>query len=337
MQSETERAAVAALEEARRLTDQARVAKGLAPIDQPNRPRVKAQNVTSSDGLFAAIKEAGYDRVSNPAVLVDFKAATFTGSVEDFGPATRPSAALGYDQRFLFPSLPVDATVPPDATSVTSFRQSARTLAATGDMIRTIAATTAKPVTSTELEATSVALKQVATINSGIPNVFLANEALRGFVNADLRLAYSRAVDAHILATIAATTPASGAYNAQLIVAILLAAEVVQAAGYSPNTVVLSPAQWHALRVAVQPGSGDWVAGATDFMLDGLTKVSVAGLTAPVVLDSKALGVFHTTGARFATFEEADGSTNTSTVRLESNSVFAVQREDAVAAIDVTP
>ena len=320
-----------------RLLKEAQEFLGKTAAEPDRKFRVKAENVAPSDGLFAALKKAGYDRVSNPAVLVDFKAATFTGSVEDFGPATRPSAALGYDQRFLFPSLPVDATVPIDATSVTSFRQSARTLAATGDMIRAIAATTAKPVTSTELEATAVALKQVATINSGIPNVFLANEALRGFVNADLRLAYSRAVDAHILAQIAATTPTSGAYNAQLIVAILLAAEVVQAAGYSPNTVVLSPAQWHALRVAVQPGSGDWVAGAVDDMLDGLTKVSVVGLTAPVVLDSKALGVFHTTGARFATFEENDGSTNTSTVRLESNSVFAVQRQDAVAAIDVTP
>ena len=156
-------------------------------------------------------------------------------------------------------------------------------------------------------------------------------------MNEDLRLAYSRAVDAHILAQIAATTPTSGAYNAELIVSILLAAEVVNAAGYSPNTVVLSPAQWLGLKTAVQPGSGDFVAGATDSMLDGLRKVSVAGLTTPLVLDAQAIGVFHTTGARFATFEENDGSTDSSTVRLESNSVFAFQREGAVAAIDVTP
>lgn len=209
-------------------------------------------------------------------------------------------------------------------------------MAATASMIRAIAAVTAKPQTDTAVEAVNVALKQVATISSGIPNVFLANEALRGYVNEDLRLAYSRAIDAHVLAQIAATTPASGTYNAQLLIAILSAAEVVTAAGYSPNTVVLSPAQWLGIKTAVQPGSGDFVAGATDSFLDGLRKVSVVGLTTPYVLDSNALGVLHTTGARFATFEENAGSTNASTVRLESNSVFAVQREDAVAAVDIT-
>ena len=128
---------------------------------------------------------------------------------------------------------------------------------------------------------------------------------------------HSRAVDAHILAQIAATTPTSGGTNAELIVSILLAAEVVNAAGYSPNTVVFESgslvgsqdsgsAGFRRLRRRrnrldarrVAEGVGRWIDHASRTRLAGERRVP------------------HDGGARFATFEENDGSTNSSTVRL---------------------
>ncbi len=54
-------------------------------------------------------------------------------------------------------------------------------------------------------------------------------------------------------------------------------------------------------------------------------------------MDPAAAGVFYTSPVRFATFEEDSGTTNTSTVRCESNGLFLVQRSGAMATLNITP
>jgi hypothetical protein len=49
------------------------------------------------------------------------------------------------------------------------------------------------------------------------------------------------------------------------------------------------------------------------------------------VLDPGSAGVLYLSPASLAVFEEEAGSTNSSTVRFESNGVFVVQRSDAIA------
>jgi hypothetical protein len=51
------------------------------------------------------------------------------------------------------------------------------------------------------------------------------------------------------------------------------------------------------------------------------------------VADSQALGVLFLGPFSFATFEEANGTTNSSTVRGESAALFLVQRPDAAATL----
>lgn len=49
------------------------------------------------------------------------------------------------------------------------------------------------------------------------------------------------------------------------------------------------------------------------------------------MIDTSAAGTLYITDARLETFEESSGQTNTSTVRLEANGVFVVQRVQAIA------
>jgi hypothetical protein len=105
------------------------------------------------------------------------------------------------------------------------------------------------------------------------------------------------------------------------------------ARGYAPSILAASPETLLSLRLLAQPGSGDYVFSGNQLDL-GLTRVAVAGLSdVAYVLDPAALGMLHLSSVRVASFEEANGTTNSSTVRCESNGAFIVQRTGAVAEV----
>lgn len=300
-------------------------------------------NGSFGPSLSKALQSEGYDRKGHSDVRVPFtsvifgaKAASITGGADDSSRSDVTSPPLGADQRFLYPALRQDG-VDSEATSVTTFRQKARTLADPDLMDRAIAAVTEKPETDTEAELVIEALHQIATISKEVPNIFLENQAFRGFIDADLRLAFSNALDKHILDAIAASTPQSGTGNALFIEAILHAAEAVAADGYSPSLLAASPADLIRLKMHEQPSSGDYIGSGVNEMLGDLKRVAVKGLAQPMVLDPAALGTLYLSPVRFASFEENAGATNSSTVRVEANGLFVVQREDAVALVDETP
>jgi hypothetical protein len=54
------------------------------------------------------------------------------------------------------------------------------------------------------------------------------------------------------------------------------------------------------------------------------------------VLDPAALGTLYTSPVRVQSFEQDAGQTNSSTVRIESNGLYLVQRADAVAEVPVS-
>ena len=70
-----------------------------------------------------------------------------------------------------------------------------------------------------------------------------------------------------------------------------------------------------------------------DRVLSGLRKVAVKGLSTAYVIDPNAVGTLYASPVTFATFEENAGKTNTSTVRVEANGLFAAQRPDAIAEV----
>ena len=144
--------------------------------------------------------------------------------------------------------------------------------------MRTLTAVTPKPETDSTAEILNEPLRQIATVSSGVPNIMLESLSFRSWIDSDLRFAYSSAVHAHVIAQIAAANPVPAAAGDDFLESILLAAEEVAAAGYSPTVLAASPESFIQLRLARQPESGDHIFSGNALDL-GLRRVAVPGLT----------------------------------------------------------
>jgi hypothetical protein len=291
----------------------------------------------SGNSLSTALKSAGFDYRTRPYAEVPSKAATVSGDITDVNTQTSGrNPALGADTRFLAPHLPTEP-VPSDATSVSSFRQTSRALGDTSLGIRDIDATSDKPDIGSTFQAVGTELKQIAFVETGIPAVLMAQLTASTSIARDLQIAYSKAVDAHVLAQIAASNPTPTAGNADKLAAILDAAGAVADSGYAPRALVASPATFIELALLRQPGTDDYVGTRMDHILDGMQKIAVGGLDKTYVMDTEALGTFYQSPTRFQVFEENSGRTNTFLARFESNGLYVVQRPQAIIEVDFTP
>ena len=117
-------------------------------------------------------------------------------------------------------------------------------------MIQTIDYTSTKEETDSVAEVVNEPLKMIANVSSGTPNILLANDSFRSWVNSDLRrprtgtrstiTSSPRSLRRGSAREAAATT----CYEA-----ILYSQEVVRAAGYSPDIVVVSPSDALAIQL----------------------------------------------------------------------------------------
>jgi HK97 family phage prohead protease len=265
------------------------------------------------------------------------RAVTWTGSVDNINAARGVAASLGYDQRYVWPIVPrvaVDAGV----TSVNVFTQTNRSLASATSVIRAVDATSNKPETGSTLTVVTTAMKQVATVQSGIPNVYLETQAFATVVENDLRLALGDGLDKLVLDAVAGSGfQAPGTDN--VLVSVRKSITTLRAAGYAPDTLVVTPAVDEAIDTMVSGVSGasaDFVFAPGQFApgtLFGLQRRVSKTVAAPVVMDSSAFGKLYASAVSLARFEENAGKTNTSLVRLETHAVFGVERAAAAVRI----
>ncbi len=265
------------------------------------------------------------------------RALTWTGSVDNVNVLTRTGGPFGFDQRYAwpaFPRIPIDTGV----TSVAVLRQTARTLPAAANVVRAIDAVTAKPETASTVTSASIAVKQVASIVSGIPNVMLEQPAIESVIGGDLRLSINEGLDKLLLDATAASGFQAPSTDL-LLVSIRKAMTTILASGYNPDTIILTPAASEALDVLVSGltgGTADYVFGAGRFapgQLFGLNVRVSKTVAAPIVVDAAAFGKLHISPISLASFEENAGSTNTTLVRMEGHAVFGVERQTAAIRI----
>jgi hypothetical protein len=290
-------------------------------------------------GLADEFRAAGFpgETATIPWQTYEDRAVTWSGSVDTMNRVRRDAAPLGFDQRYAWPAFPrvaVDAGV----TSVDVVTQTARSLATATNVVRNIDAVTNKPETGSTITVNATALKQVATVQSGIPNVYLESPAVNSIIEGDLRLALNEGLDKLILDAIAASGfQAPGTDN--ILVSIRKCITTLQANGYAPDTLILTPANAEAIDTMVSGisgGTADFVFGAGSFApgtLFGLNKRISKTIPAAAVVDSQALGRLYASPVSLARFEENAGKTNTSLVRLEGHAVFGVERQNAAVRI----
>jgi len=247
------------------------------------------------------------------------------------------AGGLGYDMRWAWPAFPRVA-VDEGVTSVDVFTQTARSLATAANVVRAIDAVTNKPETGSTLTIVTTAMKQIASVQSAIPNVYLESATFNSIIEGDLRLALNDGLDSLILSAIAGSGFQAPGID-PLLVSIRKAVTTVRAAGYEPDTLILTPANDEALDVLVSGSSGavnDFVfspAGFAPGTIFGMQKRISKSIPAPAVVDSKALGKLYASRVSLASFEENAGKTNTSLVRLETHAVFGTERLGAAVRI----
>lgn len=293
-------------------------------------------------GLAEEFRAAGFPGRPGETATVPFetfedRAVTWTGSVDAINQRQAVAGPLGADQRYAWPAFP-RIGVDPGETSVGVLTQTARTLAAPADVIREIDETTAKPETGSTLTIVQTPLQQVATIQTGIPNVYLEQPAFNSAIENDLQLALNDGLDKLVLDAAAASGFQAPGTD-PLLVSIRKAITVLTAAGYNPDTLLLDPAAAEELDVLVSGVSGginDYVFAPANFApgtIFGLTKRVSKTAPAPIVVDSQAFGKLYTSPVSLARFEADAGSTNKSNVRMELNAVFGTERQNAAVRI----
>jgi hypothetical protein len=269
---------------------------------------------------------------SNPRVTVP--AGVLWGAVTYFGPDTlaprrsNVPVLLGADRRWVFPALNSNPLALTD-TAVDFVRQSARTLATPANMRRALDAVTTKPETASTVELAHAELEQIAHKISGVPNIVFKQASVRQVLDNDLRLGLGEALDAQAIAAIAAAGLTAGGTASSVAGRIRKAMSVVQAAGYEPDTVALSPALAEALDLELLD-----VLNSTNTLPNWGLQIRVGkSVTTGFVFDRSAFATVHASPAEIAAFEENDGATNSQLLRGELSAISTVDQADAGAAL----
>jgi uncharacterized protein len=265
------------------------------------------------------------------------RALTWTGSVDTVSPLRREAGPFGFDQRYAwpaFPRVPVDDGV----TSVNVLTQTARTLPSAATVVRAIDAVTNKPEAASTVTVVATSMKQLAAVQSGVPNIMLEQSGIESIIGSDLRLSFNEGLDKLILDAIAASGFQAPGTD-PLLVSIRKAMTTIYAAGYAPDTLILTPANAEALDLAVSGITG----GTQDFVFTpgqfapgtifGMQRRISKTVPAAAVVDAQAFGRLYAGPVALASFEENAGKTNSSLVRFEGNAVFGVERQNAAVRI----
>jgi HK97 family phage prohead protease len=290
-------------------------------------------------GMFRAAGWTPRERTEIPWTefeqCVENRALVWSGSLDTLQYIRRDAALLGADQRYAWPAfqrVAVDSGV----TAVQVVAQSARVLPDPETVIRTIAATTPKAEVETDVGVSTVSMSQVAAVVSGIPNVYMLNDQLRSLVGTDLRLSLNEGLDDLVLDALETAGHQAPGTDA-LLVSIRKCITTIQAVGYSPDTLILRPADAEALDTLTSSGPEKfYVFGPAKFApgtLFGLNIRIAKNAAAPIVCDASAFGTLYGSPVALQTFEENFGKTNTSLLRLEGHAGFGIERPESAVRI----
>jgi HK97 family phage prohead protease len=294
--------------------------------------------------LYGQFQRAGWSPGERTEIAwQDFEAAsesralTWTGSVDLVNRLEREAGAFGFDQRYAWPAFP-RVPVEDGVTSVNVLTQTARTLPSAANVVRAIDAVTNKPEAASTVTVVTTSMKQLAAVQSGVPNVMLLQPGIERVIGSDLRLSFNEGLDKLILDAIALSGFQAPGTDT-LLVSIRKAMTTIYAAGYNPDTLILTPAAAEALDVLVTgiaSGVNDYVFAPANFAPDrifGMQRRMSKTIPATAVVDAQAFGRLYVGPVALASFEENAGKTNSSLVRFEGNAVFGTERQNAAVRI----
>jgi hypothetical protein len=159
---------------------------------------------------------------------------------------------------------------------------------------------------------------------------------IESVIGQDLRLSINEGLDKLVLDAIAASgfqVPGTD----PLLVSIRKSMTTIYAAGYNPDTLILTPAASEGLDVLQTVGTEKlYVFGAGRFapgQLFGLNVRVSKTIAAPAVVDAQAFGRMYASPISLASFEADAGTPNRTNVRMEGHAAFGVERQAAAVRI----
>jgi hypothetical protein len=302
-----------------------------------NGGRPGVEFATTQRTLAAAFRENGWPGESAEIGWEEYRAFTWTGSVDNLNPLSRESGPFGADQRYVWPAIPQTA-VGSDVTAVNTLAQTARTLPSAANVVRAIDAVTAKPEVASTMTLNVTSLKQVAAIVTNVPNIVLEQDGAESVIQTDLRLSLNEGLDKLVNDAIAASGFQAPGTD-PLLISIRKAMSTIMGSGYNPNLLVLRPADAEALdtlRATTTAAEQYYVFAPANFAPDaifGMQKRISKVVAAPVVMDAEAFGRMYAGPLRLDKFEADAGTTNRSNVRMELNAAMSVERQAAALRI----
>jgi phage head maturation protease len=290
------------------------------------------------ESLADAFRSRGFPNERATITADEFRSLTFAGgSVTQMNQLDPVGVPLGADMRYAWQAVR-QQSVTAGVTSLQVTQQTARTLVAGTTTIRDIDATSNKPEVSSTLNLLTVPMKQVAGVQTGVPNVYLEQPQIETVIENDLRLSVYDGLDELVRAAIASSGfQAPGTDNR--LVSIRKCITTLRAAGYTPNLIILTPSDSETVDTMVSGisgGTADFVFGPAQFApgsLFGIPRVESKVVTWSVVLDTAAHGALYMSDLSLARFEENAGRTNTSLVRLEGHAAYGTERAAAAVRI----
>ena len=296
--------------------------------------RVEDRQVAAPMGAYEAFKANGFPSEQATIEFGEFRGASFGGTITTLNQVRQDGGELGYDRRWAWPAFP-QQSVTAGATSVQVFKQDSRTIPAGTSVIRDIDATSTKPEVSTAGTVTTVPLRQVAAVETNIPNILLEQDSIETIVEVDLRLAIDGGLD-QLIKTAVDASGFQAPSTDPLPTSVRKAITTIQGNGYSPDTLLLTPSASETLDTLTRgtvTSDYVWGAGLPAGQLFGLNARVSKVIAAPVVVDSRAFGKLYTSPATLARFEVDAGATNRSNVRLELHAAFDTERQNAAVRI----
>jgi HK97 family phage prohead protease len=286
--------------------------------------------VQSAESLSDLYAERGFFENRTAVVTWDeYRTVWGGGTVLDtLNPIRREGVGLGYDTRWLYPVLPTTA-VDDATTAVQYLRQSGRTLAGTA-VIRALDATSTKPSVAGTAELVSAQLQQVAAIHPDVPRIHAAQPIFQSIIENDLRLSIGDGID-EVVRRGVTTAGTAAAVTGNIVDKVRKAKTIVQANGYNPTVLAIDPAGAEALDLLKTAGSEAMYVFAPGQAAPAPwgMEVRVWKSAGTAVLDADAFGRLYTSPVELRSFERDAGATNRQTFRMETNTVYTVERVSA--------
>lgn len=288
------------------------------------------------EGLAAALIDgAKWHYKTRPSVVVPLrealrvKALTVTDTPGTGFAREGPLSAIGQDRRLLWPLLQ-QAQLGTDL-AVSDFTQTG-TRSVSGTISRSPTATSDKATLGVTLEHTVEQAVQLAILVEDVPNAILeASDAIRAFINSELRFQIDAALDVHCIGSILAAGPPGGLSGANLISQVRNAVADMRGEGANPTIIAMDPTDAAALDLATTGTDAAFVFPLRDTgsssPLWGLRVAEVAGIgTDPVLIDPSLLGALYLGTVAVAADPFSSFAANLTSIRMEVTCLMHVRQ-----------